>query len=154
MKKKSYVKSTIEKGRYPSTVVYSEIKKPKYKDTHYLLLWWVIDTGKHLGFKLSQSFPCTDLGVRRLETLSDRLNLIIRGKIKNPITFPIFPLQFIGLRSLLTIDNGATTGGHFVKNYIIRNDIATGLPQENVLKPNSISHFYQEKQGRKLPLTI
>lgn len=139
---KDYRKSIVPKDDYMATIVFSHYDGNKF------YLWWTIDTGKHTGHKISSEFPCTDFGQQLLERMCKRIRTTCRGKVTDMSS--IFPLQFRGKRSKISVDIQHERS--FIRNIITHHQLALAPPEENVLTGRTTSHFYKEQTGRKLPI--
>ena len=140
---KDYIKRVIPKDNYLATIVHAEFRKNKF------YLWWVIDTGKYIGQKISEKFPCTEFGDEVLLRTARRLRINYRPTVTKPSK--IFPLQFICKRGEISVDIKHIKG-EYTRNIITYHQVALSPPEENVAKPKSVEHFFKEKSGRKLPL--
>lgn len=139
---KDYRKSIIPKDHYMCTIVHANYDGNKF------YLWWVVDTGKHVGHKVSQEYPCTDFGDLQLRRLCKRIRIKHRGNLVD--MSPIYPMQYPGKRGRLLID--ISHENNFIRNIITHHEIALSPPEENVLTSRTVTHFYQEQNGRRLPI--
>lgn len=146
-KNKSHIVTPLDKGKYSATVGHSEYRV--IRDTPTMILWWIVDTGKHIGHKFADYYPCIPFGQRQIEKTARRLDKTIHGDIED--RSKIFLLQFIAWRARLVVDL-KTPRGKFVRNVIIRHHKPTTPPEENVLNETGTDHFYKEESGRSLPI--
>lgn len=148
MKNKDYSKLVIPKDDYMATIVHAEFAKTKKSKKLRLYLWWVIDTGTHIGHKISEEYPCTDFGDMKLKRMCNRTKTKMYGSVKGKGS--IFPLQFLGFRGKISVD--IKHEGNFIRNIITYHQVALHPPEQNVIKNRSVDHFFKEQNGRKLPI--
>lgn len=139
---KDYRKLIVPKDDYMATIVHANFEKNKFYH------WWVIDTGKYIGQKISIEYPCTDFGDMLIQRVCKRIRKPVIGSVVD--MSDIYPLQFLGRRAKISVDIKHT--GNFTRNIITYHQMALAPPEENVIKSRSVSHFYENKAGRKLPI--
>lgn len=137
-----YRKLVIPKDDYMATLVHANYEKNKF------YCWWTVDTGKYIGQKISIEYPCTEFGDLLLQRVANRTKTKVVGSVVDGSD--IFPLQFLGRRAKISVD--ILHEGNFTRNIITYHQVALSPPEENVIKSRSVSHFYENQVGRKLPI--
>ena len=136
---------------YHVTVTLSEIINRK-DGVEELSLWFTVDTGEHAWRRLEKRFPASKAGDMMIAMMCKQMGRKYFPSVRPEKRSQLFPMQFYGMRTRVYVT--IHTEGEFNKNEIVKYGKVKTVAQFDVNKPKSDTHFYTNKNRRKLPLNL